>query len=29
VLRAELAFYGRIFGFAPADGLADLIIENL
>jgi dipeptidyl aminopeptidase/acylaminoacyl peptidase len=29
VLRAELAFYGLIFGFAPADGLADLIIENL
>jgi dipeptidyl aminopeptidase/acylaminoacyl peptidase len=29
VLRAELAFYGRIFGFAPADGLADLAIENL
>ncbi len=29
VLRAELAFYGRIFGFAPADGLADLPIENL
>ena len=24
VLRAELAFYGRIFGFAPADGLPDL-----
>jgi dipeptidyl aminopeptidase/acylaminoacyl peptidase len=29
VLRAELAFYGRIFGFAPADGLEDLVIENL
>jgi dipeptidyl aminopeptidase/acylaminoacyl peptidase len=29
VLRAELAFYGRIFGFAPADGLPDLPIENL
>ncbi|HEX5078211.1 MAG TPA: S9 family peptidase [Geminicoccaceae bacterium] len=29
VLRAELAFYGRIFGFEPADGLADLAIENL
>jgi len=29
VLRAELAFYGRVFGFAPADGLADLWIENL
>jgi dipeptidyl aminopeptidase/acylaminoacyl peptidase len=29
VLRAELTFYGRIFGFEPADGLPDLIIENL
>jgi dipeptidyl aminopeptidase/acylaminoacyl peptidase len=29
VLRAELAFYGRIFGFVPADGLAELVIENL
>ena len=29
VLRAELAFYGRIFRFTPADGLADLAIENL
>jgi dipeptidyl aminopeptidase/acylaminoacyl peptidase len=29
VLRAELAFYGRVFGFLPADGLPDLIIENL
>ena len=29
VLRAELAFYGRIFGFAPADPLPDLVIENL
>jgi dipeptidyl aminopeptidase/acylaminoacyl peptidase len=29
VLRAELTFYGRIFGFAPADALADLVIENL
>jgi dipeptidyl aminopeptidase/acylaminoacyl peptidase len=29
VLRAELAFYGRIFGFVPADGLADLVIEGL
>jgi dipeptidyl aminopeptidase/acylaminoacyl peptidase len=29
VLRAELAFYGRIFGFVPADGLTDLVIENL
>jgi dipeptidyl aminopeptidase/acylaminoacyl peptidase len=29
VLRAELAFYGRTFGFTPADGLADLAIDNL
>jgi dipeptidyl aminopeptidase/acylaminoacyl peptidase len=29
VLRAELAFYGRVLGFAPADGLEDLVIENL
>jgi dipeptidyl aminopeptidase/acylaminoacyl peptidase len=29
VLRAELTFYGRIFGFAPADALPDLAIENL
>jgi dipeptidyl aminopeptidase/acylaminoacyl peptidase len=29
VLRAELAFYGRVFGFTPADGLPDLVIENL
>ena len=29
VLRAELAFYGRIFGFTPADGLPDLVIDNL
>jgi dipeptidyl aminopeptidase/acylaminoacyl peptidase len=29
VLRAELAFYGRIFGFTPADGLPDLAIDNL
>ncbi len=29
VLRAELAFYGRIFGFAPADPWPDLVIENL
>ncbi len=29
VLRAELAFYGRVFGFEPADGLADLVIDNL
>jgi dipeptidyl aminopeptidase/acylaminoacyl peptidase len=29
VLRAELAFYGRVFGFEPADGLSELVIENL
>lgn len=29
VLRAELTFYGRIFGFAPADPLPGLAIENL
>jgi dipeptidyl aminopeptidase/acylaminoacyl peptidase len=29
VLRAELAFYGRVFGFEPADGLPDLAIDNL
>ena len=29
VLRAELTFYGRIFGFQPADPLPDLVIENL
>jgi dipeptidyl aminopeptidase/acylaminoacyl peptidase len=29
VLRAELTFYGRVFGFAPADPLPDLAIENL
>jgi dipeptidyl aminopeptidase/acylaminoacyl peptidase len=29
VLRAELAFYGRIFGFTPADGLPELVIDNL
>jgi dipeptidyl aminopeptidase/acylaminoacyl peptidase len=28
-LEAELAFYGRIFGFAPADELPDLKIRNL
>jgi dipeptidyl aminopeptidase/acylaminoacyl peptidase len=27
VLRAELAFYGRIFGFKPADGLTDLVMN--
>ena len=29
VRRAELAFYGRVFGFEPADGFGDLVIENL
>ncbi len=29
VLRAELTFYGRIFGFEPADALPGLAIENL
>ncbi|MEM8948077.1 MAG: S9 family peptidase [Pseudomonadota bacterium] len=29
VRRAELAFYGRVFGFEPADGFSDLMIENL
>ena len=29
VRRAELAFYGRVFGFTPADGFSDLVIENL
>ena len=29
VRRAELAFYGRVFGFEPADGFGDLAIENL
>jgi dipeptidyl aminopeptidase/acylaminoacyl peptidase len=29
VLLAELTFYGRVFGFAPADALTDLVIENL
>ena len=28
-LEAELYFYGRIFGFAPADTIAPLLIENL
>ena len=28
-LGAELAFYGRIFGFTPSDGAADLEIHNL
>ena len=29
VRRAELAFYGRVFDFTPADGFSDLAIENL
>jgi dipeptidyl aminopeptidase/acylaminoacyl peptidase len=29
VLRAELAFYGRVLGFEPADPAPDLVIENL
>ncbi len=29
VRRAELAFYGRVFGFEPADGPGDLLIDNL
>jgi dipeptidyl aminopeptidase/acylaminoacyl peptidase len=29
VLRAELAFYGRVFDFEPADGFSELHIENL
>jgi dipeptidyl aminopeptidase/acylaminoacyl peptidase len=27
VRRAELAFYGRVFGFEPADGFGDLVLE--
>lgn len=27
VRRAELAFYGRVFGFEPADGFSDLVLE--
>ena len=27
VRRAELAFYGRVFGFEPADGFGNLILE--
>ncbi|MGH1479607.1 MAG: S9 family peptidase [Geminicoccales bacterium] len=27
VRRAELAFYGKVFGFEPADGFGDLILE--
>jgi len=29
VRRAELAFYGRVFGFEPADGFSDFIIDFL
>ena len=28
-LEAELYFYGKVFGFAPADGIAPVEIENL
>ena len=28
-LEAELYFYGRIFGFEPADALEPVVIENL
>jgi dipeptidyl aminopeptidase/acylaminoacyl peptidase len=28
-LEAELAFYGRVFGFAPADAIEPIAIENL
>jgi dipeptidyl aminopeptidase/acylaminoacyl peptidase len=28
-LEAELYFYGRVFGFAPADEMAPVVIENL
>ena len=28
-LEAELAFYGRVFGFAPADAIEPITIENL
>ena len=28
-LEAELAFYGRVFGFQPADDIAPLTIDNL
>lgn len=27
VRRAELAFYGRVFGFEPADGFGDLVLK--
>jgi dipeptidyl aminopeptidase/acylaminoacyl peptidase len=28
-LEAELYFYGKVFGFAPADGIEPVPIENL
>ena len=28
-LEAELAFYGRVFGFEPADAIEPVAIENL
>jgi dipeptidyl aminopeptidase/acylaminoacyl peptidase len=28
-LEAELLFYGRIFGFQPADDIEPFVIENL
>jgi poly(3-hydroxybutyrate) depolymerase len=28
-LEGELAFYGKVFGFVPADELPDLVVENL
>jgi dipeptidyl aminopeptidase/acylaminoacyl peptidase len=28
-LESELYFYGRIFGFTPADAIAPVTIENL
>jgi dipeptidyl aminopeptidase/acylaminoacyl peptidase len=28
-LEAELYFYGRVFGFTPADPIAPVVIENL
>ena len=28
-LEAELYFYGKVFGFAPADGIAPVAIDNL
>ena len=29
VLEAELYFYGRVFGFTPADAIEPVAIENL